>query len=274
MSRVAAAKFVLPATILAAVLAGCGGSPQSTTADSQRATSPCESAASSEYPACREQRKEKETREDIQRERNSAAATEEVSQSLGGPVSFVGTITGSDGKGTTLVDRYSLGPLINGSEGAPPEVVLNACRINEPGAIASSVFARGQVTTIYQEGSLPLAVPLNSWEELAQGGDYFLIAAFRLDGEWRCNSETELGAFMELEPGESLSVPVWVVGTRVLTNAQPELPASVTNAWYFKFIASVNGYSELSITGPGAAHCEEELGEEQRLMLWNRSGRC
>lgn len=274
MSRVAAAKFVLPATILAAVLAGCGGSPQSTTADSQRATSPCESAASSEYPACREQRKEKETREDIQRERNSAAATEEVSQSVGGPVSFVGTITGSDGRGTTLVDRYSLGPLINGSEGAPPEVVLNACRINEPGAIASSVFARGQVTTIYQEGSLPLAVPLNSWEELAQGGDYFLIAAFRLDGEWRCNSETELGAFMELEPGESLSVPVWVVGTRVLTNAQPELPASVTNAWYFKFIASVNGYSELSITGPGAAHCEEELGEEQRLMLWNRSGRC
>jgi len=258
--------------VAGACLSACGGDSH-TTADSQQGASPCGTRASSEYPACRE-REERESREAVDEETSGSTPSETAAQAVGGPVSFVGTITGSDGQGTTLVDRYSLGPLIYGSEGAPPEVVLNACRINEPGAIASSVFARGQVTTIYQEGSLPLAIPLNSWEELAQGGDYFLIAAFRLDGEWRCNSETELGASMELEPGESLSVPIWVVGVRVLTNAQPELPASVTNAWYFKFIASVNGYSRLSITGPGAAQCEEELGEEQRLMLWNRSGSC
>jgi hypothetical protein len=259
--------------VAGAFLTACGGGTPHTTADSPQGSSPCDTRAASEYPACRERREEREGQEAVDEETTGSAPSETPGQ-LGGPVSFVGTITGSDGKGTTLVDRYSLGPLIYGSEGAPPEVVLNTCRINEPSAIASSVFARGHVTTIYQEGSLPLAIPLNSWEELAQGGDYFLIAAFRLDGEWRCNSETELGAFMELEPGDSLSVPIWVVGVRVLTNAQPELPASVTNAWYFKFTASVNGYSRLSITGPGAAQCEEELGEEQRLMLWNRSGSC
>jgi hypothetical protein len=257
----------LMAIAVGTVLSACGGTTTQTIAGGHRAASPCETAASSEHPFCRKQDKQREYEA-------GSEPTEAVSQTVGGPVSFVGEITGPDGRGTTLADRFSLGPLVYGSEGTPPEVVLNACQINDPGTIAASVFARGQVTASYQEGTLPLSMPLNSWEELAQGGAYFLTTAFRLDGQWRCNSETGLGDFTELQPGESLTVPIWVVGSRVLTNAQPELPASVTDGWYFKFVASVNGYSSLSISGPGAAACEEELGEDRRLMLWNRSGTC
>lgn len=263
--------------VLAMLAMGCGGSQPAAEPSEDEV---CGSLSGHEREVCgdfysaNDRLKEAERSESVE-----TTTTEGPPEEVGGPLSSVGTMTGSDGHGTTFRDDYRLGPLLYSNEGTPPETVLNACRINDPTQIASSVFARGQVTTTYQEGSLPIAVGLVSWEELAQGLDaegeqLFLITAFRLDGEWRCNSETEFGATIEFQPDESQTVPIWVIGPQVLTNAQPRVPASELNTWYFKFLGSQYGASSLTIHGPGAASCGEGLGEEERLLLYNRSGSC
>jgi len=220
---------------------------------------------------------EAQSSETTEAQETTPSTTEAPPEEVGGPLSFVGTITGS-GDNTTVSNRYSLGPLLYGSKETPPEEVLQACYMTESAIANASVFARGEVTTTYQEGSLPLPFILISWEELALGGELSLITAFQLDGEWHCNSgysEYEGSTSIEMQPGEALTVPFWIIGSRVLTNGQPRIPASELDSWSFKFIASTYGYShQLTVHGPGAGSCEEEVGEEQRLLMYNRSGSC
>src|SRR5260221_1251168 len=199
------------------------------------------------------------------------ATTEAPPEKIGGSLSYVGTITGS-GEGTAFSDNYRLGPLLYSKEGTPPEAVLNACNLNNPTLIARSVCARGQLTITYQEGSLPTAIGINSWEEVVQGKLYGVVA-FRVNGEWQCRNEE--GLTLEFQPGGSQTLPIWVIAVQVLSNAQPRVPASVLNTWYFNFVGQPLGnQGSLTIHGPGAGWCEEEFSEEERLLLYNRSGSC
>jgi hypothetical protein len=208
-------------------------------------------------------------------------STEESQSGPGGPLADVGTITESDGEGTTFSDRYRVGPLMYSEEVTPPEEVLEACNLNYPTELATSVFAHGEVTLTYQEGTLPTEVSLGSvtgpvvqevYNGEVESGNLNNLTAFRISGEWSCTS-TSLG--IEFQQGESQTLPFWVIVPRVLSNAQPRIPASVFNTWYFEAIGPYLGSRTVKTSGPGAALCEGAYGvEEHLLFLYNRSGSC
>ena len=197
----------------------------------------------------------------------------------GGPLADVGTITRSDEEGTTFSDHYRVGPIIYSKEGTPPEEVLEACNVNYPTLTARSVFASGQVTITYQEGTLPTEVSLGTVGEAvvqdvdngeAESGGPVGPVAFRAGGEWLCQTSFSL----EFQPGESQTLPFWIIA-RILSNSQPRVPASTLNAWYFNFIDPYYVNHSVIIHGPGTGWCTEgPWGKEQRLFLYNRSGGC
>lgn len=208
----------------------------------------------------------------------------ETESEPGGPLADVGTITGSDGKGTTFSNRYRVGPLLYSSEGTPPDEVLEACNLNYPTLVAGSVFARGQIIMTYQEGTLPTEAGLGSAETIVQEinrgeeygeGELNSAVAFRAGNEWLCRTQLSF----EFQPGESQTLPIWIIVPQVLSNAQPRLPASAYNKWYFSllgphFATGATG-PKLTTHGPGATSCESAYGtEEQLLFLYNRSGSC
>lgn len=215
---------------------------------------------------------------------STSPSAEESQAESGGPLTSVGTITGSPEKGTTFSDDYRVGPLLYSKEGSPPEEVLDACNVNNSTAIASSVFARGQVTITYQEGTLPTEVGVGSLERVVQEvdrgeepgeGQLPSLVAFHAGGEWWCSSTSFV---LHFQPRESQTFPIWVIAAQVLSNAQPRVPASRLNAWYFNPIGpplEVDGGSVIT-RGPGAGWCEEETvgGKVERLFLYNRSGSC
>jgi hypothetical protein len=67
----------------------------------------------------------------------------------------VGTIAISDHKGTAFVDHYKIGRLIHPDEGMPPEEVLSVCNLTYQSVLEKSVFAPGEISVSYTEGSFP-----------------------------------------------------------------------------------------------------------------------
>lgn len=209
-------------------------------------------------------------------------SVEESDPEPGGSLSNVGTLTESDGEGTTFSDAFRIGPLLYGNESTPPEEVLVACNLTDPTETATSVFARGRLTMTYQEGRLPIEVNLGGGyggiQEVNQGEEYGegqldSAVAFRVGGEWWCVNG---GGAIEFQEGESQTLPVWVIVSRVLSNARPRLPKSVVDAWHFEAIGPPLGVGLSPIArGPGAATCQGAYGSEEHLLfLYNRSGTC
>lgn len=200
----------------------------------------------------------------------SEAPPHEPVEELGGPLEKVGTITVSDHKGTTFKDRYWIGPLSNGEEAPPPATVLGSCDITSPGQAARSVFAHGKASISYTEGTLPEQVGLApgvGGEELYGG-----VVAYELDGEWWCRQEELQSTSYEIQPGETITMPIWLVAEEVLNNARPKAPPEVFNSWYFNFMGppTLQLRGTTTIDGPGAGTC---YGEKY-LYLYNRSGVC
>jgi len=216
-------------------------------------------------------------------ETSVSSSAEESEAEPGGPLTNVGTITESDGEGTTFSNHYRVGPLLYSNDGTPPEEVLEACNlINDPTELATSVFMRGQVAITYQEGTLPTEVSLGSVtgpvvQEVNNGeegsGQLNSLTAFHAGGAWWCTSTS---SSIEFQPGETQTLPIWTIVSRVLSNAQPRLPARTLNAWYFEVIGPplVTGRT-VTTHGPGAGLCKEEYSfKEKLLFLYNRSGSC
>lgn len=196
--------------------------------------------------------------------------SEEESQSEpGGPLADLGTITGSDGEGTTFRDDYSVGPLLYSKEGSPPEEVLAACSLTDSSVIARSVFARGQVTIAYQQGTLPTEVVLGSSTPVV--GGLYTFVAFHSAGKWWCTQSE--GFALHFQPRESQTFPIWIIAPQALSNAQPRVPTSTLNTWYFNLIAPTT-LRNVKVHGPGAGLCDEASGNVERLLLYNRSGSC
>lgn len=250
-ARLAVIGISLIAVLLTvAGLGGCGNAD----AEADRTD-----AALAEERKARDERKEREADEAAEEER-------EVEEQQ---LETVGTITGA-GEGTTVRNTFRLGPLLYPDEGTPPEAALSACLISGSAAISSSVFAEGELEIEYVEGTLPIPIYLSN-ELIQAGGLQATLAAQEIDGEWLCAIEDVLGTYYEVEPGETRTIPFWVVAPGVLSNAEPELSEETKNSWYFEFVGPVGNQTELTIQGPGAVFCEEEFDEEERLMLYNRA---
>lgn len=249
--RVGSVGVAMIAVILAAAaLGGCGSS------DAEPV-----STESAEVSEAQEREMERERYE---------AQVEEVREAEKRRAEDVGTITGA-GEGTTVRNTYRLGPLLYPDEATPPEEAMSACLLGGSAAIASTVFAEGELEIEYVEGTLPIPIYLSN--ELVQAeGLQATLAAQEIDGEWMCAVEEVLGTYLEMEPGEVVTIPFWVVAPGVLSNANPTLSEEVLNTWYFDFVGPVGNTTELTIEGQGAVHCEGEYEVEERLMLFNREG--
>ncbi|MGH9521220.1 MAG: hypothetical protein ACRD3E_01670 [Terriglobales bacterium] len=250
--------------LLTLLLAGCGGSSGSGSTASL--AEPCAKAGLTlaEYGACIH-RELAEGRPATSRE---PEGTEPPEEEIGGPLSYVGTIKNSDGEGTTLIDRYRIGPLSYGEEAPPPAAVLEACGVNSPSETAASVFARGQISVTYREGSLPETIGIGEENTVeGEGIEGVLQVASLVNGEWQCLQQEPGSGGMELQPGETVIFPIWFVGDLVLSNSRPRLPQDVLDSLHIRAVGSLNLISgELQISGPGAANCEGEL----RLLLYGR----
>ena len=200
------------------------------------------------------------------------AVEESETEEVGGPLANVGTITVLPEQGEEFTNHYRLGPLLYASDGSPPEEALAACNPAAAVPIDRSVFARGEVTVKYSQGTLPAEFDENlGYDTVVTNGDGEGLLAIRVDGEWQCRTSF----YLEFQPGESQTFPIWVIIQGVLTNSRPRVPASVFNTWYFGPVTPYNVSLGLVIRGPGAGWCEEEWeGKVERLFLYNRSGRC
>jgi hypothetical protein len=260
------------AAVLMLAVAGCGSSGQAPEQEAAVAAinEACAGLSGAEYTICT-----------IERSKEEEASTpsepvdtteEEPPEEVGGPLKSVGTITASVAPATVFRDHFLLGPLLYSDKGTPPEAVLNACGINDPSLIARSVFARGQVTIKYEEGSLPTPLGIN-FSEVVRGSINGRVA-LRIDGNWQCGNEPAVS--LEFEPGESKSFPLWVIAIEAVSNAQPRVPKEALDTWHFDPIGVYDAEdSESEISGPGTGQCENEFEEERyMLLLYNRSGHC
>lgn len=249
----------VPLLVLAvAALAGCGGG--------QEAGSRCEHLhAGPAYLACMNGEPYP-----AHHQTGTAHTASAPPQGVGGPLTFVGTLTGS-GHGTTFVDRYSAGPLLYGKDEAPPGALLSACDYTRPQQIDSSVFIRGLLKVTYREGSLPMTIP-TATEVLGGAETEATGLALRFDGAWQCSEL--VGTGFEFQPGETQTFPFWLILPGVLTNEQPQMPKEDINSWYLGFFGQQLGLQEVAVAGPGKAWCEEGYIKEWRLLLYNRSGHC
>jgi hypothetical protein len=254
--------------LAALMLVGCGsGTSEAPTT----ASDGCAGLTGSEYAVCMgasQARQQAEASGELSDAEAPEDTEEAVEEEVGGPLAYVGTMTESDGKGTTFRNEVSLGPLLYSEEGTPPEAVLDACNLNYSSVIASSVYARGELTATYLEGRLPLTFPLSYYEYVA--GEVLTRPAIEVDGEWMCMDENEM--YLEFQSGESQTHPFWLI-MPVLTNAHPRLSESLLDTMYIHFLGPpLYGWETWQkFQGPGRAECSED---EQRLYLFDRSGEC
>lgn len=238
--------------IAVALLSGCGSSETH-----------CRDLINAEHETCVAELRQEEGKvveNEVPAEDQAAAAEE----SVGLPLTDVGTLTASDEEGTTFTARYKLGPLLYSQEGTPSETVLDACGANYTTTIQETVFSRGEVTITYQEGSLATTLPLVPTETVS-GEAYGGITAFQVDGQWQCGLEAIVLSF---EPGETKRLPIWIL-SQVLNNAEPEVSEAALTTWRFT-PPEFTTYPVVSASGPGAARCPSETGEEDMLMLYAR----
>lgn len=197
--------------------------------------------------------------------------SEEVSaeEEPGGPVADVGTISVSDGEGTAFRNHFKIGPLIYPDEGMPPDEVLEACNLQYQGILEKSVFARGEISVSYTEGSFPEYLGIDA-EGIVQGtGAAADVVAYQRNGEWLCRQEELASTSYEIQPGETWTMPIWYIAEDILNNAQPRVSPEVKNGWQFKFIGPAMA-GTWKYSGAGAGEC---AGYDE-LYLYNRSGTC
>jgi len=201
----------------------------------------------------------------------SSSSATSTAEEPGGPLSEVGTIRHSDGEGTAIGSSYELGPLIYSTTATPPAAVLEACGANYSTTIAQMAFARGQVTVSYTEGSLAQNiefVPEGSVVSTSRQAPWQGTVAYDIEGQWKCNgSGEESGADVTFQPGESKTVPFWILA-QVLSNATPQVTPEMMDAWKFapSGISTGGVHSVVTTSGRGAGRCEVE----DVLMLYAR----
>ncbi|MBS1862357.1 MAG: hypothetical protein JSS68_11680 [Actinobacteria bacterium] len=231
--------------LLVLVLVGCGGSTVSV------ASSPTCSPSMTpvELQACIGE--EAASSEATSTAEDPEAREEAAVEAAAGPLSYVGTITYSDNEGTSFGERFKVSRLHKSSDLTPPEAALAACDDNYPAGIASSVFARGEATISYEEGSLPY-----EFDVFASG--LGSLITFKVGGAWECSGT---GGVVTFQPGETLSFPFWIVASQMISNAKPGIDWREVDSWAVSGanggVGVGSGLGVKQMRGPGAVSCKE-----------------
>lgn len=259
--KLALGAAALAGLLVLAGLAGCGRT------ESKQAH--CSSLVGEEHDACvAELRHEEELGDSESAQSEGLPEGMPVEEEPGGPLGDVGTIANHE-KGMTFRDHFKIGPLLYPDEGTPPEEVLEACNLQYQGVIEKSVFARGEMSVSYAEGSFPEFLGIDA-EGIVQGTDTAIdVVAYQMNGEWLCRQEELASTRYEIQPGETWNMPIWYIAEDILNNAQPRVPLEVLNGWHFQFVGPLMSGTR-TYSGPGVGEC---YGYDE-LYLYNRSGSC
>ncbi len=225
--------------IAVAALTGCGSS------------GPSSSTASSGQPAANEP--------------TASTPSSETTPATAATLPEVGRYT-VIAKNTKFVSEVRLGSLQFGQAGAPPSEVLSACSGASQSA-GNAAFAQGELIAMYAEGSVPFQVSLNGKGSMAGVGSSNL--ALHTSAGWTCSGE-EIAQFT-FQPGQTVTIPFWVINGEALTNARPRLSQDELNrvALNLKPFGAWEHEQPTTITvgGPQAVTCGGEQGEQRYKLL-------
>jgi len=145
-----------------------------------------------------------------------------------------------------------------GSAAAPPPEVLAACK-GVPNAPAwdteTSAYASAQVTISYT-GAIATRLILGLGDGLNPAyRNLFQSTAVQLpEGSWACGTAT----LTDVKPGQQVTLPVWFIMGKVITNAHPQLTEDEKAVWGWRgFGGDLDGVlpTSMSAFGAGAAEC-------------------
>lgn len=171
----------------------------------------------------------------------------------------VGTVV-TEGDGTTFTVGVSVRPITYGTDGAPPQEVLDAC---SPGyvlsstTLAASAYVNGEYEMSYDQGRLPTSAGLGG--HLTQYESFYVTALVAMkdpDGQWHCGS----GPSFTFDPGESTTSEFWAILLNVLNNANPEFSPDDLSTLQFDLLLTGSQIPAPrrrteTISGPKAAIC-------------------
>ena len=180
--------------------------------------------------------------------------------------------------GGSVTGRYSVGlPVTFSDPGAPPTGVLDACGLDSSTATDTSVYVPGEITVTYS-GTIPMAIPVAAGDITALSVRRVDQAVGGNDGSWICSgpvSGNDTVLTYNLSPGQSITRPIWVLLTEVLTNDAPNFVPSQ----HFDIAFTGSGIGTPgpgigatinSATGPHAMSCDEDGAEPRRTSLTRR----
>ena len=179
----------------------------------------------------------------------------------------VGTYTLA-AKNTKFVSQVRLGSLQYGQAGAPPSEVLSACPTDEEtsDSVGDEAFAQGEMVMSYAEGSVPLQMVIDGKGAMAgAGGPSDTVVHTSQD--WTCGGE---GLQYTFQPGQTMTVPFWILNRNALTNSRPRLSQSELNGVTFNLVPTGTWESEdhttVTLSGPQAATCNEYGPEKYKVL--------
>jgi hypothetical protein len=177
----------------------------------------------------------------------------------------LGAITATNGHGTAIKQEYRLGPPLYGNTSPPPAEALEACNANSPELVASSVFASGEDTVRYTEGSLPIQVhidPVDVASAAVRGETAATRVPFSINGRWQCDSSSQ-EMTVTLQPGQNTTYPIWVIIENAMSNQHPHVGASELHEWEFTgggIHPETDFLETRHSTGPNATGCQGQGG--------------
>jgi hypothetical protein len=183
----------------------------------------------------------------------STATTPAASATL----SEVGTYT-LVAKNTKFVSKVILGSLQYGQAGAPPSEVLSACPTDEEASdsVGNEAFAQGELVMSYAEGSVPLQMVIDGKGAMTGAGTSDTVVHTSQD--WTCGGE---GLQYSFQPGQTMTIPFWVLNRNALTNSRPRLSQTELNGVTFNLVPTGTWESEdhtvATLGGPQAAACND-----------------
>lgn len=235
------------AALAAVALVGCGSNSESSTSSVTAAPAPAASATSS----------------------TSTSATSTAAAVSSGPnLKDIGTITTS-AAGTKFSASYSLGPIMYGKNGQlPPPDALSACNANYSTEEATDGYIEGTVTLSYTEGSVPTIIGA---EDSALGSvdidkaNFLNAYALQENGNWVCPAQgQDPGAdAITLQPGATVTYPMWIFINDASSNASPTIPASQASVITIDLgftSDQVGPDAKETVSGPQAADCSNANG--------------
>ena len=163
-----------------------------------------------------------------------------------------------------LVEKISIGSVKTGNP--PPAngaVAINSCpTVSEGGnQYFGDAYVPGQVTMTYQ-GAVPDTFALSGLNpQLQDLSTTSLSIAQEVQGSWSCTNGGS-DQSLELQPGGSLTIPLWFVGTAVISNTAPTFVESDHYGWGFVINYPGEEASRqaavLSLAGPNVVSCQLE----------------